>query len=81
MDEIKTFLIPVEWTVRSTIRVEANSLQEAVDFAKEHINDIPITSDNEYIEDSYTVVDDDLENAQSYADISSIVLCKDGTII
>lgn len=75
-----TFLIPVSWSVYSTIRVEADNLQEALLLAKEHIDDLPITSDCEYIDGSYAINEENLEEAQSYSDISSYVLHKDGKI-
>ena len=80
-----TYLIPVQWSVYSTIRVEADNLQEALDLARAKLSEIPITpNDCEYIDDSYVIVadsDEDIINAQSYRDISSIMIDKDGNII
>lgn len=77
----KSFIIPVEWSMYSTIRVEADTLEHAVAKAKACIDDIPIT-DGEYIDGSYTIKDDmeELEIAQDYQDVSDIVIHADGSI-
>lgn len=83
-NHLKLFIIPVQWSVYSTIRVEAESLEKAVQIAKEKLDDIPITpSECEYIDDSYKLNGDsmeDFENAQCYADVSSIIIDKNGKI-
>ena len=73
-----TYLIPVTWEVYSTIRVKADNLQDAVDKATEHIDEIPLGTLTEYIDGSYEL---DLEAAliaaQSYYDMSDKVLVLD----
>lgn len=80
-----TYLIPVQWSVYSTIRVEADNLQEALDMARAKLSEIPLTPNNcEYIDDSYIIAadsDEDLINAQNYRDISSILIDKNGDIL
>lgn len=82
-DEQKLFIIPVSWSVYSTIRVEADTLEEAIATARAKLDEIPITPECEYIDDSYHINGDtfeDFENAQDYRDISSLIIHKDGTI-
>lgn len=83
MSNEKSFLIPVSWTVYSTIRVEADSLEEALDTALRKCDRIPISSECEYVDASYVIENDIdmLKAAQDYADISDIIIKKDGTII
>lgn len=71
MDDKKDFLIPVGWEVYSTIRVTANSLEEALEYAKEHIDDIPL-GEGEYIDGTYMIDDADLELAQNFAHIGGV---------
>ena len=82
--EQKSFLIPVEWSVYSTIRVEAETLQDAINIANEKLDDIPTAPlDCEYIDGSYKTTCDsyeDFENAQEYRDVSSIIIRANGEI-
>ena len=54
---MKTWKIPVEWTMKGVIFVEANTLEAAIDIA---VNDssIPLP-DGDYLEGSWTVPDDE----------------------
>ena len=84
-EDCNTYHIPVQWSVYSTIRVEADNLQEALDKAREKIDDIPITpTECEYIDDSYIIAvesDEDAINAQNYYTVSDILITKDGEVI
>lgn len=52
----KFFKIPVEWSVYSTIAVQADTLEEAIAYVAKHAADIPIDSDEcEYLDESYKV--------------------------
>lgn len=68
--ETKRFIIPVEWTVYSTVVVEGvNSLQEAKKLVEENMADIPLSRNPEYVDDSYHIAaedDNELEIAQNY---------------
>lgn len=68
----KNFVIPVSWEVYSTITVSANSLEEALEWAEKHSDEIPITMDEcEYIDASYKI---DTEVAgTNIAQISSLL--------
>ena len=75
------YIIPVSWEVYSTIKVKgAKSLEEAVEYAKEHIDDIPL-GEGEYIDGSYKIdieTDDEAINAQEYADIGGVsIACEE----
>ncbi|WP_027438751.1 hypothetical protein [Lachnospira multipara] len=71
------YIIPVSWEVYSTIRVKgAKNLQDAIEYAKTHIDDIPL-GDGEYIDGSYKIEihnDDEAIAAQDYADIGGVVV-------
>lgn len=58
---MKEFTIPVEFSVWSTIRVSAESMEEAYKIAKEKEDEIPIDfiGDMDYVDGSYVIADDD----------------------
>ena len=70
MSKEKEFIIPVEWSMYSTVVVRGvETLEEALAVVEEHINDIPLPSSEnaEYIDDSYKITEDcNLEDAQAY---------------
>ena len=51
------YTIPVSWSVCSVVKVQANSLQEAIEYAQNHLDEIGIDPDGEYIEDSLEIDD------------------------
>lgn len=48
---MKTYKIPVSWTVTAMMEVEAESLESAVDIA----DSMPLPTDTEYVDGSFTV--------------------------
>jgi hypothetical protein len=50
---METFKIPVEWSVYATVEIEAESLEEAIRIFDETIDDIPLPTDPNYIDDSF----------------------------
>ena len=75
ISEDGTYLIPVSWEVYSTIRIKANNLQDALEKAEAHIDDIPLGTDTEYIDGSYKLdLDNNLITAQNFYDMSDDVL-------
>lgn len=54
---MKKFSIPVTWSVQDKIEVEAETIEDAVKYVKEHIDEIPLGTEPEYIEDSYRIDD------------------------
>lgn len=55
----KKFSIPVTWQVWDKIEVEAETIEEAVAYVKEHIDEIPLGTEPEYIDGSYRIDDGD----------------------
>lgn len=48
---MKTYRIPVSWTVTATMEIEAESLEEAVLIAE----DSPLPTDSYYVESSFQI--------------------------
>lgn len=83
VSEDGTYLIPVAWSVYSTVKVEADNLQDAVNKANKLLPFLPTSSDAAYIDDSYHICadcDEDYIDAQSYKHISDITIDKNGNI-
>ena len=77
INEDEEYIIPVSWEVYSTIKVKgAKNLQDAIEYAENHIDDIPIGT-GEYIDGSYKIEindDDEAINAQNFEDIGGVVV-------
>lgn len=54
---MKQYSIPVTWSVSDKVVIEAESLEEAVQFVKDHIEEIPLGMNPEYIDGSYQIDD------------------------
>lgn len=61
----KTFTIPVSWEVYDHIEVQANSLGEAINWANEHSDEIPLGTDPEYVDGSYQIGEYELAKAMN----------------
>lgn len=57
MSNKRMYYIPVTWEVWDKVEVEANSLEEAVKYVKDNIDDIPLGTEPEYIDGSYKIED------------------------
>ena len=81
-----TFIIPVSWSVYSTVSVKAANLQEALMKAEEKLDDLPLPSsvdESEYIDGSYQINVNDAEEAevaQDYRQLSTISIDENGEI-
>lgn len=64
-EETKTFTIPVSWEVYDTIKVDANTLEEALEWANKHIDEIPLGTTPEYVDASYQIGDYDLAESMN----------------
>lgn len=53
----RKYYIPVSWEVWDKVEIEAESLEDAVKFVKENIDDIPLGTEPEYIDGSYKIED------------------------
>ena len=51
----KGFLIPVSWEVMDFVRVQADSLEEAMEYLTEHSDEIPLGTEPEYVDGSYQI--------------------------
>lgn len=49
----QTFKIPVEWSVYATVEIEADTLEEAVKIFDKTEDEIPLPTDNDYIDGSF----------------------------
>lgn len=67
-DEANEYVIPVSWSVFSTVVVKgAKSLQEAIELVEKYSDDIPLPHETQYINASFEVdveTDEDAEYAQ-----------------
>lgn len=52
---MKTWKIPVCWTMMGTVKVEANTLAEAIEIAKDDDGVIPIPDDGTFLNGSWEV--------------------------
>ena len=59
--ELKTFILPVEWTVASTVAITARNIEEALAIYNKKENDIPVDKEAEYLTDSYHLSYDEIE--------------------
>lgn len=68
-DEVNEYIIPVHWSVCSTIVVKgAKNLQDAVKLARKYSDDTPLPDQAEYIDGSFAVNLDSDEDAEIYQD-------------
>lgn len=61
MNEKKTWIIPVEWSVYSTVLVEADTLEEALDKFNKNEVEMPLPESWEYIDGSFKCCDSSME--------------------
>lgn len=66
---MKKFSIPVTWAVWDKIEIEAETLEEAIRYVKDNIDEIPLGTEPEYIDGSYRI--DDGQNGE--ADIEETI--------
>ena len=57
------FKIPVEWAVYETLEIEAETLEEAVKYVEDNLEEIPL-GEGDYIDGSYKITGSD-ENSGS----------------
>ena len=54
---MKKFSIHVTWQVWSKIEIEAETIEDAVEYVKENLDALPFGTDPEYIDGSYNIDD------------------------
>lgn len=58
-DGATEFLIPVEWTVYGTVMVEAKTLEDAIEWAKNNSDEINLPDESSYMNGSFVINDDE----------------------
>lgn len=53
---MKEYVIPISYIKAGYISVKAESAEEAIKIASEHINECPLCSDETYVDGSYEIV-------------------------
>lgn len=61
-----TWAIPVTWEVGAIIYVEADTLDEAIDIARDDEGVIPCPSDSDYVSGSWRVSEEDEDAIREY---------------
>ena len=61
----KTWKVPVTWEVCGEVDIEANSLEEAVEIFKEKMDEVPLPSESYYIDGSFRLTSENLEELRS----------------
>lgn len=54
---LKNYYIPVTWQVWDKVEIEAKSLKEAIKYFKEHVDEIPLGTEPEYIDGTFQIDD------------------------
>lgn len=58
---MKEWRIPVTWEECSVVKVEANTLKEAMEIAYDEKGEIPLPSDGNYVDGSWSLTESDTE--------------------
>ena len=58
---MKTWKIPVTWEVSGFVEIEAKTLEEAIEVAKDDEDIIPLPAESDYVDGSWRVTEEDLE--------------------
>ena len=63
VNKMKTFKLPVTYSVSGFINIEAESIEDAIQYFKENTDDIalPLDVDTEYIDGSFELSSEDKE--------------------
>ncbi len=65
---MKEWTIPVNWGMSALVKVKAETLEEAIAYAKEEGNDIPLPQDGAYVDGSWCVLDSKEDISNLYND-------------
>ena len=58
---MKSWDIPVTWEVYGRVVIEANTLEEAMEKARDDEGVIPLPDENDYVDGSWRVTEEDAE--------------------
>ena len=86
---MKTWKIPVTWEVYGTVEVEANTLEEAIDIARDEEGALPLPDESDYVDGSWRVTEEDAEairslyndNQQDYVSFTALICELDGVTV
>lgn len=59
---MKTWIVPVEWTMRALVKIKADTLEQAIDEALT----IPLPENGYYVDDSFQIGEDSTEDIQNF---------------
>jgi hypothetical protein len=63
---LKKYKLPVTWEMSGMVEVEAASLEDAVKNFDPHEHELPDKDESEYVDSSFRLSDDDVENLKLY---------------
>ena len=63
---MKTWKIPVSWTMIGTVKVKADTLEEAIEIARDEDGIIPIPDNGVYLNESWEVDCFDIDYLRKY---------------
>lgn len=63
---MKTWKIPVTWTECGTVSVEADTLEKAMEIAKDDDDVIPIPDNGTYVDGSWTLSTTDIDEVRRF---------------
>ena len=62
---MKSWSIPVTWEVYGRVVIEANTLEEAMEKARDDEGVIPLPDENDYVDGSWRLTEEDVETVRS----------------
>ena len=62
---MKSWNIPVTWEVYGRVVIEANTLEEAMEKARDDEGVIPLPDENDYVDGSWRLTEEDVETVRS----------------
>lgn len=62
---MKSWKIPVTWEVCGTVEVEANTIEEAIYYARDDEGVLPLPDESDYVDGSWRVTEEDAEIVRS----------------
>lgn len=65
----KVFELPVVYKMQGVIRVEADTLEKAIEYFKDNVDDIELPEEPEYVIDSYHIVDEDIDYLKEFNEL------------
>ena len=61
---MKLWKIPVTWEVCGVVHLEANTLEEAIEQARDEDGVIPLPTESDYVDGSWRVTEEDTETVR-----------------